>query len=391
MGNSKKINMKKQLLLILVLLTSVFSFSQFNGSNKTINSGDLRFGNGTELSINNTGNVEQPFYYNSTYGNWRQLTFANYPLDYMFGQGGDGTLEWNLSGTMTQNPIMSGQVFDDSGFTITSGSTGYGTIKVRGTITIGTATFELTNTYTTGQTDNFVSVVTTIKNIGSSNVTNLRFWIGTRDDFVGGTDIPTKTRGNIVNGVFTPLTTPSQRAAALLIKTGDEGVMFFTNSNRGNNVHAGCCQFLNAANLNPASAVIEATNDGSYSMYVRMNDLAVGASDSFNWYYAAASLAELDAVVAAVADASSSVQNITSNSATLNATSSVNATGYYVVVPQGSTAPTAGQIMSGTTYGGVTVVNSGNQALTAGVAAPFSLTGLSPLTNYTVYFVTQYT
>jgi len=382
--------MKKYILLSIVLLISIFSFGQFTGTNKTINSGDLRFGNGTELSINNTGNVQQPFYYNTTYGGWRQLTFSTYPLDYMFGQGGDGTAEWNLNGTMVENPIMSSQVFDDSGFTITSGSTGYGTIKVRGTITIGTATFELTNTYTTGLTDNFVSVVTTIKNIGSSNVTNLRFWIGTRDDYVGGTDQPTKTRGNIVNGAFTPLTATSQRAAALMIKTGDEGVMFFTNSNRGNNVHAGCCSFSNSTNVNPATAVIEATNDGSYSMYVRMNDLAVGASDTFNWYYAAAPLNELDDVVAAVADASSSVQNITSNSATLNANSSVNATGYYVVVAQGATAPTAAQIMAGVNYGAVTVVNSGNQALTANVTSQLPLTGLSPLTNYTVYFVTQY-
>ena len=109
-----------------------------------------------------------------------------------------------------------------SGFTITSGSTGYGTLKVKGTITVGTATFEVTNTYTTGLADNYVSVVTTIKNIGASNVSNLRFWIGTRDDYVGGTDVPTKTRGNIVNGVFTPLTVTSDRAAALMIKTADE-------------------------------------------------------------------------------------------------------------------------------------------------------------------------
>lgn len=247
--------MKKYILLSIVLLISIFSFGQFTGTNKTINSGDLRFGNGTEPSINNTGNVQQPFYYNSTYGRWRQLTFSTYPLDYMFGQGGDGTAEWNLNGTMVENPIMSGQVFDDSGFTVTSGSTGYGTIKVRGTITIGTATFELTNTYTTGLTDNFVSVVTTIKNIGSSNVTNLRFWIGTRDDYVGGTDQPTKTRGNIVNGAFTPITATSQRAAALMIKTGDEGVMFFTNSNRGNNVHARCCSFSNSTGIDRKSVV----------------------------------------------------------------------------------------------------------------------------------------
>jgi len=384
--------MKKIILLSAVLLISIFSFGQFTGTNKTINSGDLRFGNGSELSVNNTGNVQQPFYYSTSFGTWRQLTYSTLPLDYAFAQGGDGTSEWNINGTRVINPVMTSQVFDDSGFVITSGSVGYGTLKVKGTIVVGTATFEVTNTYTTGQSDNYVSVVTTIKNIGTANISNLRFWIGTRDDFVGGTDQPTRTRGNIVNGAFTPLTATTQRAAALLIETTQEGVMFFTTSTRGNNVHnVYNGQWEPSIDLNPATAVITNTSDGNYAMYVRMNDLAVGASDSFNWYYAAASLAELDEVVAAVADASSSVQNISTNSATLNASSSVNATGYYVVVPQGSTAPTAAQIMAGTTYGGVTVVNSGNQALTAGVSAPFSLTNLLPLTNYTVHFVTQYT
>ena len=382
--------MKKQLLTIFVILTSLFSFGQFTGSNKTINSGDLRFGDGTELSINSTGNIQQPFYYSTTYTSWRQLTYWNFPLDYKFATEGDGTAEWNLNGTSVENPIMSGQVFDDSGFTITSGATGYGTVKVRGTILVGSATLELTNTYTTGLGGNYISVVTTLKNIGSANVSNLRFWIGTRDDFVGGSDGPTKQRGNLTNGAFAPLTATTQRAAALLIKTADEGVLFFTNSSRGNNVHNWCCSFSNATNLDPATATIETTGDGSYAMFVRMNDLAVGSTDSFTWYYAAAPLDDLDDVVAEVALASSSVQNITTNSATLNANSTVNATGYYIVVPQGSTVPTAAQIIAGTNYGGVTVVNSGNQALTADVTVGLPLTGLSPITNYTVYFVTEY-
>ena len=194
----------------------------------------------------------------------------------------------------------------------------------------------------------------------------------------------------MTNGAFAPLTATTQRAAALLIKTADEGVLFFTNSSRGNNVHNWCCSFSNATNLDPATATIETTGDGSYAMFVRMNDLAVGSTDSFTWYYAAAPLDDLDDVVAEVALASSSVQNITTNSATLNANSTVNATGYYIVVPQGSTVPTAAQIIAGTNYGGVTVVNSGNQALTADVTVGLPLTGLSPITNYTVYFVTEY-
>lgn len=389
MDNKTTLKMKKKLLFIIVFISTFISYGQYTGTNKTINSGDIRFGNGSELSINNTGNLQQPFYLNPSTG-WRQLTFANYPLDYQFAVSGDGTNNWNTNGSLVLNPIMSNQVFDTSGFIATSSTTGYGVIKVKGTIIVGSSTFELTNTYSVGLDANFVSVVTNITNIGSSNASNVRFWIGTRDDYVGGTDSPTKQRGNLVNGAFSPLTSTTERAAALLIKTANEGVLFFTTSTRGNNVHASCCSFTNSTNLNPSTAIIEATNDGSYSMYVRMNDLAVGASDSFNWYYAAAPLDELNDVIAAVADASSSVQNITSNSANLNVNSNNNATGYQIVVEQGASIPTIQEIVNGVDYNGVTVINSGSQSLNAGVDTIIPLSGLHPYTNYTVHFVTQY-
>ena len=61
-------------------------------------------------------------------------------------------------------------------------------------------------------------------------------------------------------------------------------------------------------------------------MYVRMNDLAVGGSDSFTWYYAAAKLTELNAVAAQIANASINIDNITKtfgdNPFTISATSS---------------------------------------------------------------------
>ena len=56
--------------------------------------------------------------------------------------------------------------------------------------------------------------------------------------------------------------------------------------------------------IDPDTALISNTIDGSYSMYVRMNDLAVNESDSFTWYYAAAALDELDDVIGDVAVAS---------------------------------------------------------------------------------------
>lgn len=292
--------------LIIILLISIFSFGQYIGTNQVINNGNMRFGNGTELSINLSGNLKQPFYFSVLQNSWRKLTYSepspivNYPLDSKWGFGGLGTSNWNTNGTLVSNPTMTNQVFDTSGFNIISGS---GVIKVKGKITSGLSVLEVINSYDIGANNNFVEITTTAKNIGFNSVSNIRYWIGTRDDYVGGTDLPTKVRGNLVNGAFLALTSENQRASALRITTSDEGILFYTTSNRGNNVHSNYDDKTNPSTLlNPISAIISATNDGSYSMYVRMNDLAVGQSDSFIWYYAAAALDELEELFSDVSD-----------------------------------------------------------------------------------------
>ena len=270
----------------------------------------MRFGDGVELSINTSGNFKQPFYLNIG-STWSQLTYTDgllavpiapnpYPLDSKFGVGGDGTNTWNTTGDLQPNPIMAGQVFDSSGF-----SGGSGVIKVKGNITVGTAQLELINSFNIDAGDNFIEVTTTAKNIGVAAITNLRYWIGTRDDYVGGTDSPTIVRGNLVSGAFQPLTLMTEGSSALRITTPDEGILFFTLASNANNSHAGFDFNVNPSeNLDPDTALISNTIDGSYSMYVRMNDLAVNESDSFTWYYAAAALDDLDDLIGDVADAS---------------------------------------------------------------------------------------
>ena len=302
--------MTKNIFFLGLFLNSLYSFCQYTGANQVINNGNMRFGDGVELSINTSGNFKQPFYLNIG-STWSQLTYTDgllavpiapnpYPLDSKFGVGGDGTNTWNTTGDLQPNPIMAGQVFDSSGF-----SGGSGVIKVKGNITVGTAQLELINSFNIDAGDNFIEVTTTAKNIGAAAITNLRYWIGTRDDYVGGTDSPTIVRGNLVSGAFQPLTLMTEVSSALRITTPDEGILFFTLASNANNSHAGFdFNFNPSENLNPDTALISNTIDGSYSMYVRMNDLAVNESDSFTWYYAAAALDDLDDVIGDVADAS---------------------------------------------------------------------------------------
>ncbi|MDB4016241.1 hypothetical protein N9483_07785 [Flavobacteriaceae bacterium] len=297
--------MMKNIFFLGIFLHSIYSFCQYTGTNQTINNGNMRFGDGVELSINTSGNLKQPFYFNIE-SNWRQLTYTEptprvpYALDSKFGAGGDGKDTWNTTGDLQTNPIMAGQDFDSSGF-----SGGSGVIKVKGNITVGTAQLELINSYNISSGDNFVEITTTAKNIGAAAITNLRYWIGTRDDYVGGTDSPTIFRGNLVSGAFQQLTLTTERSSALRITNLEEGVLFFTLASNANNSHDRYNNMVNPSeNKDPDTALISNTIDGSYSMYVRMSDLAVNESDSFTWYYAAAALDELDDVIGDVAVAS---------------------------------------------------------------------------------------
>ncbi|PSR55938.1 hypothetical protein AHMF7605_21745 [Adhaeribacter arboris] len=375
--------------LILVQGSLLLGLPEKAQAQTILNNNKLRMGNGNENSVNASGNLQQPFYFNSVQNAWRQLTFSNYPLDNAFAVGGVKTNEWNLNGTIVQNPALSNQVISTSGYTSTGSNNGYGTITSRGNITVGSSLLEIENTYTLPQNSAYIEVKVKVKNLSASPIDNVRIWIGTRDDFVGGTDTPTKQKGNLVNGAFTQIPNATTRSAALKIFTSQEGILFYTNSTKGNTIMQGCCDFRNVINQNPLSSSTQLTNDGSYGFYVRLNDLAVGASDDFTWYYAAGELEDLNEIINEVAQVSGSISNITSTSAVFNATSSVAATGYWMVVPRNAAAPTAAQIKEGANYGATVVAARGSSAMQANVETTFNLTGLQAGTNYDFYFVTQ--
>ncbi len=78
---------------------------------------------------------------------------------------------------------------------------------------------------------------------------------------------------------------------------------------------------------------------------------------------------------------------VTSNGLTLAATSNLAATGYWMVVAQGSAVPTAVQVKAGANYGSVTVAAVGSGAMSAATAKDFVITGLAASTAYDVYLI----
>lgn len=383
----KKVN--TILFSIVLVISQIFNHPlPVQAVNYLFNNGLLRFDytNGTAIN-SNTGNLNQPWYYNSA---WYRLTYGSYPLNFAVGVDGDGTNEWNYNGTVQLDPPLTNLTIDNTGL-MTNNSLTYGVLKTSGTLTIGSVILLIENSFELGADKSFVKIKTKITNTSSQTATNLRYWVGTQDDYVGSNDQPTKVKGNIINGVFTAIPNTSTKASAIQITSGSEGVLFYTESTTANMSVKGCCSFSNATTADPIASNISTTSDGSYAMYLRLNDLAASASQEFVWYYAAGTTANLSNIVSDVASSSTSAfTNITFGSASFSVTSSVASTGYYLVVPRSSTAPTATQVVAGTSYGSVTVQSHGSLSLTANTATPINITGLNGSTNYDVYFVSQY-
>ncbi|MET3022478.1 gliding motility-associated C-terminal domain-containing protein, partial [Flavobacterium hydatis] len=97
----------------------------------------------------------------------------------------------------------------------------------------------------------------------------------------------------------------------------------------------------------------------------------------------------LEEIIKDIANASGVVTDIKYTSANFNTLSQTNVTGYYVVVPAGSQAPTIAEIKSGVNYGGVNIVASGSSALVANIPKSYPITGLTINTAYDFYFVTE--
>ncbi len=282
-------------------------------SAQVLDNGRLRFGNGAVESVNIRGNLEQPFYYSVPASQWYKLTYSSYPLDNAIGINGTDTNEWNNSGNVVDNPTLTDQVVDTSGFVPLNDNRGYGTVISTGTVTINATTLQVRNTYELGIDKAFIKITTRITNTSNAPVGNVRVWVGTQDDWVGMTDTPTKTRGNLGSNGFTQLPNAATRSSAIRITSGQEGVLFYSSSPKAHTSIAHYGSFANPRSQNPATSSVTAGGDGSYALYVRMNDLAVGASEEFSWYYAAGAIEDLTSIVDDLANEAVSNIDVTSS------------------------------------------------------------------------------
>lgn len=305
---------------IVIALSGIFAPALVSGADATaavpanptfrqFDNGRLRIGSGTgEASVTATGLLRGP-QYRSPDGNWYYLTINNNTLDSALGVGGDGTATWNLNGAISEGSV-SNVNHDYSEFVATEarggGAIGYGSITSTGTTTINGIQLRVAHRYTLGQNSGFIRVTTTVTNLSANIATNIRTWVGTRDDWIGNSDHSFKQRGSLSSTEFVPSTNSAERSPAIKIFTGSEGALFYSTSPKANTQIAGCCSFSNAYRSNPATNSVELSGDGSYALFVRLDDLATDQSESFTWYYAAGEISTLTETISEVAQAAAS-------------------------------------------------------------------------------------
>lgn len=374
-------------------------------------SGKLRFGGGGHNSTNYStaasvhapsGMLQQPFYL-SPDGNWYRLNFDW--LSTTLGSG-TGTGHWTggtvptsaaFDGMLGLNTLTDLQVTAEEWSEtrqVDGVSAGTGTLVATGTVELNGQQVRVTNRYSLGADASFIQIRTSITNLDQNSIDNVHMWAGTRDDYVGTSDRPTKTRGLIEDGVFVQIPTSGTPSNALKITSGAEGVLFYSTTLGTNTVMASCCSFSNTFNRDPADAPIEETGDGSYAVVLPVGDLAPQATSELVWFYAAGPIADLDAVIADVADAAGATSDLsvrTDTAATIDYTVAVSGTTSYLLVPAGSVAPTPAQIIAAVAYGEPSVipVATGTQTVVADVGVEIEFTALSAAGSYVAYLVTS--
>jgi len=363
----------------------------------------LRFGTGSQTSVNDWGLFVQPWYYSQIANAWYKLTYSSYPLDTAIGFG-TGSSQWSGATVVDVYSLASTySTTDYSGFIVDSSDSvktvGHGVIVANRSFTLSGNPIILQNSFSLGANDSFVKIVTTVMNRGDLDIQNVIIWTGTRDDFVGTTDVNTKTRGNLNTGSFVAVTANDQSSRAIMITNPTEGVLFYSETPGVMTAYALCCSFSNVYNTNPLSLppMTVTPTDGSYAAVLPLGTIRAGGSGSITWYYAAGAINSLSAVAQSVAAAqvidSGAVLNSPTTTSSLSISSigsftmASSSTGSFITSPSSteslsmSTSSTGLLTMSTSSTGLLSISTNSTGSLTASTSSTGSLTASTSSTG----------
>lgn len=143
----------------------------------------------------------------------------------------------------------------------------------------------------------------------SSTVSKVELWYGTKDDYVGDTDQPVKTIGDLSPSGFTAGGADGADTGKMLfVKSDNEGLYFFSTHDGDKAIVSSCCDFNNIVDKDPLSSSTETLGDGSYGfkVYFESSGDTWESTDvkKSHLYYAAGPTDSLDAVLQAAKEKS---------------------------------------------------------------------------------------
>jgi hypothetical protein len=367
--------------------TSPVTFPQFMLNNDLFRLGGGGH-NGTAFSrvasIGANGQTVQPFYFDSAAERWAKMTYRSAPFDFALGFGTgneppeatpyDASKNWTgatVYGTF-QNPDPFESPVAGSASVVAEDFScvfqaqepvcmGTGTVIASADFELGSRTVTVINRYTMAPNSKFLEVVTSVRNPDGSDLENVNVWVGTRDDWVGIenlggvnndddpksefggryiADLPQKFRGTITDGFFQTLTTPDERATALVLESLDGAGLFFSASPNANVTIAPCCEslqqladataaatpghsargFENAVTLNPIDSAIATPlgaasfkptdpnadffqtrrtdlRDAGYALHFPLGSISSGETNGATWFLGGAAYTERSALL----------------------------------------------------------------------------------------------
>lgn len=313
----------------------------------------FQFGNLNENSLNIYGQMQQPWYNNNN--TWYKLTYYNYPLDFAILNSNEKMYVYSSSVTYQSD--------DYSNFNIKANISnilyGDGSISSK---RIFNNNYFLNYKYTLS--DTYILCETSF--IPYYNFSNVNVWIGTRDDFVGTSDVNIKTRGNIVNGLFVSSNTSTK---AIQVSNNNEAVLFFTTFLNADSAFSYCCDFANVyltdPNTLPSSTVIP--TDGSYAIKIQLGNITANKTYAYTWYYSAGALSTLNNLTQNIQN-NVIIQQNKNNIMNVSATS----TPMFIITPYPTVSPSG--TMNATTF--INNYNADTTTATAVGAAGLGLTAV---------------
>ena len=286
-----------------------------------LNNGHLAFGDGLSSSITSYGMLKQPWYYDTTNEKWYQLTmgqydgdYYSYPMEAVIAVGGSSYLEGsfvstidNLIGNVSADDFVDG-AFSDTTVDMTGLSSGSGTIISTTKVMIDGKELEMKNTYTLSSDTAVITSDNELTNKSGEELNNVRFWVGTSDNYIAGSDYTTAVRGSLnENGEFIATTDLTDRSDALKVEGETAGVLFYTTNENSAVFAQGYITDDDYANLyntgkffntSPTDTPLEIEeNDIGYGVYANLGTLANGEKGTTGYTYASGSLDNLADVI----------------------------------------------------------------------------------------------